>query len=90
MRIYHNPSHNYKNLYKKYKTKIKKSPKISFPGYIEIDTVVKFVFGLKVYILNAVDVYTKFCFSYGYTRLTSKNSTDFLKRLLLVYPIKDG
>lgn len=89
-RIYHNPSHQHKNLYNRYKTKVKRSPKISFPGYIEIDTIVKFVFGVKLYILNAVDVYTKFSFSYGYNRLSSKNSLDFLKRLLLVYPIKEG
>jgi hypothetical protein len=47
-RIYHNPHYNYKNLYKRYKTKIKHSPKINKSGYIEIDTIVKFVCGVKL------------------------------------------
>ncbi len=88
-RIYHNINHNHKNLYNHYKTKVKRSPKINKSGYIEIDTIVKFIFGIKVYIINAIDIYNKFCFSYGYTRLNSKNSLDFLKRLELVYPLKN-
>lgn len=40
-------------------------------------------------IINAIDIYNKFCFSYGYTRLNSKNSLDFLKWLKLVYPLKN-
>lgn len=89
-RIYHNPNHNYSKAKLRYKTKVKRSPKPVGFGYIEIDTIVKFVEGIKLYILNALDVNLKFQFSYGYTRLNSKNSTDFLKKLELVYPIKDG
>jgi putative transposase len=57
---------------------------------VEIDTIVRFVNGIKLYILNAVDINLKFQFSYGYTRLNSKNATDFIKRLELVYRIKNG
>jgi len=89
-RIYHNPHYNYKNLYKRYKTKIKHSSKINKSGYIEIDTIVKFVCGVKLYIINALDVYNKFSFSYGYTKLNSFNALDFLKKLELVYPIKNS
>ena len=89
-RIYHNPFAKHKNLYQRYKTKIKRSPKPTGAGYIEIDTIVKFVYGIKLYILNAVDVNLKFQFSYGYTRLNSQNSLDFLKKLELVYPIRGG
>jgi transposase InsO family protein len=89
-RIYHNINHNHKKLYNRYKTKVKRSPKINKPGYIEIDTIVKFVCGIKLYILSAIDIYSKFCFSYGYTRLNSSNSLDFIKKLELVYPIQNG
>jgi hypothetical protein len=88
-RIYHNINHNHKNLYNPYKTKVKRSPKINKQGYIEIDTIVKFISGTKVYIIKVIDIYNKFCFSYEYTRLNSKNSLDFLKRLELVYPLKN-
>ncbi len=89
-RIYHNPAHHHSEAKLSYKTKVKRSPKPVGAGYIEIDTIVKFIHGIKIYILNAIDVNLKFQFSYGYTRLNSQNSTDFLKKLELVYPIQNG
>lgn len=89
-RIYHNPSYNHPQARLRYKTKIKRSPKPTGFGYIEIDTIVKFIHGIKLYILNAIDVNLKFQFSYSYTRLNSQNSLDFIKKLELVYPIKNG
>jgi len=89
-RIYHNPLHNHSKAKLNYKKRVKKSPKPTGVGYIEIDTIVKFIHGIKLYILNAVDVNLKFQFSYGYTRLNSQNSTDFMKKLELVYPISKG
>ncbi len=89
-RIYHNPSHSHSKARLSYKTKVKRSPKPAGYGYVEVDTVVRFIHGIKLYVLNAVDVNLKFQFSYGYMRLNSKNSTDFLKRLELVYPIING
>lgn len=86
-RIYHNPSHSHSKAKLSYKTKVKRSPKPVGAGYVEVDTIVRFIHGIKLYVLNAVDVNLKFQFSYGYTRLNSRNSTDFLKRLELVYPI---
>ncbi len=59
-------------------------------GYIEIDTITKFMNGIKLYIFNAVDIKLKFQFSYGYSTLTSNHGRDFFKRLELVYPIQDG
>ncbi len=38
-----------------YKSKVRHSPKSSDPGYIEIDTITKFIQGIKRYILNAID-----------------------------------
>lgn len=89
-RIYHNPTGAYRKKNISYKTRVKRSPKPSGTGYIEIDTIVKFIEGIKLYIFNAVDVNTKFQFSYGYTRLNSRNALDFFKRLELVYPIQSG
>lgn len=89
-RIYHNPIHHHSKAKLAYKTRVKKSPHPTGHGYIEIDTIVKFIHGIKLYILNAVDVNLKFQFSYGYTRLNSQNSLDFMKKLELVYPILNG
>ncbi len=86
-RIYHNPLHRHSKARLSYKLKVKKSPKPIGVGYIEIDTIVKFIHGIKLYILNAVDVNLKFQFSYGYIRLNSQNSLDFMRKLELVYPI---
>lgn len=88
-RIYHNPTHRHFKAKISYKTKVKRSPKPVGAGYIEIDTIVKFIHGIKLYILNAVDVNLKFQFSYGYTRLNSSNSTDFIRKLELVYPLQN-
>jgi len=88
-RIYHNPTGAYRKKNISYKTKVKHSPKPSGFGYLEIDTIVRFVEGIKVYIYNAVDIRLKFQFSYGYTRLKSGNTVDFMKKLELVYPLQN-
>jgi len=89
-RIYHNPNSKWATKKRNYKTKVKYSPKPKDFGYIEIDTIVKFIHGIKFYIFNAVDVKLKFQFSYGYGRATSRNAKDFYKKLELVYPVKGG
>jgi len=89
-RVYHNPTHAHSKARLSYKKRVKRSPKPTISGYIEIDSIVKFIHGIKLYIINAVDVKLKFQFSYGYTRLNSQNSLDFLKKLELVYPIQNG
>jgi transposase InsO family protein len=86
-RVYHAPKYRRKI---SYKTKIKYSPKIQHQGYIEIDTVSEFVDGLKYYIFNAVDIYSRFQFSYAYKSLSSATATDFFKKLESVYPIQTG
>lgn len=89
-RIYHNPSSKQAQKKVRYREKIRYSPKVEEIGYIEIDTVVKFIDGMRVYILNAVDIKLKFQFSYGYTSLSSKTALDFFKKLEMVYPISGG
>lgn len=89
-RYYHNPSSKWGEKRVRYKDKIRKNPKVSTPGYLQIDTVVRFVNGIRLYILNAIDINTRFQFSYGYTRLNSKIALEFFKRLEQVYPFRGG
>jgi transposase InsO family protein len=86
-KVYHNGK---VKAYKRYKEKIKKAPKPKDFGYIQIDTIAKFVLGIKTYIYNAIDVKLKFQFSYGYKRSNSLNALDFFKKLQEVYPIPKG
>lgn len=53
---------------------------------VQIDTVVKFINGIKRYIHTAIDVESDFTFALAYTTLSSKTSTDFMKRLIDVVP----
>lgn len=89
-RVYHNPESGHANRIIRYKTKVKRSPKVEDAGYIEIDTITRFLQGIKLYVFNAVDIKLKFQFSYGYSTLTSNHGRDFFKRLELVYPIQAG
>jgi len=89
-RVYHNPESGFAKRTIRYKTKVKRSPKVQDAGYIEIDTITRFIQGIKLYVFNAVDIKLKFQFSYGYSTLTSTHGRDFFKRLELVYPIENG
>jgi len=74
----------------KYRKKVKHSPKHNKPGYIEIDTIVKFIYGMKLYIYNAVDINSRFQFSHAFESANSKNTVKFIKELEEVYPRKNG
>ncbi len=86
-KIYHNPSHKFAKAKRKKRDRIKKPPRPQSFGYIEMDTVIKFVDGIKVYFLTAIDVKLKFAFSLPYGKLNSRNTVDFFKKLHSVYPI---
>jgi len=87
-KIYHNP--NTKRRKKVKVTRVRYSPKSNTYGYVEIDTIQRFVNGMRTYIFNAVDINTRFQFSYGYTSSNTKNSVDFVKKLNDIYPIHNG
>lgn len=89
-RIYHDPTSKRGKNRLNYKSKVKHSPKVNHSGYVEVDTIVRFQDGIKLYMINAVDIRLKFQFSYGYTSLTSMNALNFFKKLELVYPIQSG
>ena len=86
-KIYHNPTHKYAQAKRKKRDRIKKPPRPESFGYIEMDTVIKFVDGIKVYFLTAIDVKLKFAFSLHYARLTSRVTVAFFQKLQSVYAI---
>lgn len=57
------------------------------PGeLVELDTIVKFVSGIKRYIITAVDTFSRYSFAACYKGATSANARDFFKKLALVFP----
>src|SRR5574343_139212 len=55
---------------------------------VQIDTVVKFVDGIKRYIITAIDIESDFAFAFGYKSLSSASARDFMKKLEDVVPFK--
>lgn len=84
-RVYHDP--NRKRHVKRKVRRIRYSPKTEHSGYIQIDTIHTFIDGIRRYVFNAVDIHTRFQFSLAYTYSNTKNSLDFLKKLLSIYPV---
>ena len=61
--------------------------KTNEPGdLIEVDTVVKFAWGIKRYIITAVDVHSRYSFAHCYERPLSINARDFIQKLQAVFP----
>ncbi len=86
-RMYHNPNHNLvKPKGEMRRLRQKHAPKPGSFGHIEMDSLVKFVDGLKVYLITAIDVKLKFSFALPYSQLNSRNALDCFKKLRLVYP----
>lgn len=57
---------------------------------MELDTIVRFVGGIKRYILTAIDVEKKFAFAGAYKNHSSASAADFLKKLIKVCPFTIG
>lgn len=78
-------------LERKTKPRLKKQRRNGYrptePGdMLQVDTVVKFINGIRRYILTAVDYQGRFAFAYGYTSPSSANAADFLLKLQAVTP----
>jgi len=59
------------------------------PGdLIQLDTVFKFAYGIKRYLITAVDTHTKYSFVLAYQRVNSCNTKDFFQKLETVFPYK--
>ncbi len=64
---------------------------VKHPGDLfQIDTVVRFEYGIKRYIVTAIDVVSKFSFAFTYKSHNSLSTSDFMHKLIQVtpYPIK--
>jgi len=53
---------------------------------MELDTIIRFIDGIKRYILTAIDVEKKFAFAGAYTSHSSASAADFLRRVIEVCP----
>lgn len=62
-----------------YKKKLRK-PK-DLDECVQVDTVVRFVNGIKRYIVTAINTKNRFAFAYTYTNHTSLSASDFIKKL---------
>lgn len=89
-RMYHDPASYVARTSRNYKKKVRRSPQPTQSGYVEIDTIQRFIHNIRVYIFNAIDIQMKFQFSYAYTSASSKNAVDFFQKLQLVYPAPPG
>lgn len=85
----HESSVNYKKTVRKRQSR-KRPPKqrrVTRPGqWIQIDTVVIYHKGQRVYVINAVDLYSRLVVSFAYRSPSSKNARDFLEKLELFFP----
>lgn len=85
-KVYHDPTSGYAKRKKAKRQRVRFAPKPTEVGYLEMDTVLYFVDGIRNYFYSAIDVKSKFVFSYQYKHLNSQNTVDFFKKVELVYP----
>ena len=87
-KMYHDPNsgwaHNKAKRAKR--TRVRYAPKPNAVGYLEMDTILRFVDGIKYYFYCAVDVKGKFAFALPYKHLNSQNTVDFFKKVEYVFP----
>jgi transposase InsO family protein len=57
---------------------------------VQVDTVVKFIDGVKRYIITAIDIESDFAFAYAYKSLSSASARDFMQKLEEVAPFSIG
>ena len=53
---------------------------------VQVDTIVKFINGIKRYIVTAIDLKSEFGFAYAYTNHSSKSTADFFQKFQSVAP----
>jgi len=85
--MYHNPASKWGEMKHKKRVRVKHAPKPVDFGHLEMDTVVRIVDSIRVYLYTVIDIRMKFSFAYPYTKLNSQNTVDFFKKLRMVYPI---
>ena len=55
---------------------------------VQVDTVIKFINGIRRYIVTAIDLKSEFAFAYAYTSHTSAGATDFFQKFQSVAPFQ--
>ena len=86
-KIYHNPASKWMDKKQRKRVRVKHAPKPVDFGHLEMDTVVRIVDSMKIYLYTAIDIRMKFSFAYPYTKLNSQNTVDFFKKLQFVCPV---
>lgn len=74
--------------------RVEKRKKLRRKGYkpektgdlLQLDTIVKFINGVKRYIITAIDLKSDFAFAYGYPGAGSNATRDFFRKLEMVSP----
>jgi transposase InsO family protein len=57
------------------------------PGdLIQIDSIVIFLNGVKMFLISGIDVVSRFGFSYAFPRLSSRSAREFIGKFLMVAP----
>lgn len=87
-RIYHTPGSGWAKRKKRKRLRVRYAPKPKEFGHLQLDTILKLVDGVKLYVYSGTDIKLKFSLSLPYPRLNSKNTLGFFKKLELVYPGK--
>ena len=85
-KVYHNPGSGFARQKRVKRERVRYAPKPIDVGYLEMDTVLYFIDGIRNYFYQAIDVKSKFAFSYHYKHLNSQNTVDFFKKIESVYP----
>jgi transposase InsO family protein len=76
--------------------KAKKRKKLRRKGYkpesegdlLQLDTIEKFINGIKRYVVTAIDLKSDFGFAFAYKSANSKNTADFFQKLQTAAPFK--
>jgi putative transposase len=76
-----------------HKARIKKDRRGDYyplvPGdLIQLDCVIKFINGIRRYVISAIDYRSQFAFSMGYSSLSSAKAKDFLDKFIAVAPFE--
>ncbi|HET8991416.1 MAG TPA: integrase core domain-containing protein [Candidatus Saccharimonadales bacterium] len=77
----------------KHKSRIKKDRRGDYypgkPGdLVQLDCVIKFINGIRRYVISAIDYNSEFAFSLAYSSLSSARSKDFLDKFIQVAPFE--
>jgi putative transposase len=55
---------------------------------VQVDTIIKFINGIKRYVVTAIDLKSEFGFAYAYTNHSSKSTADFFQKFQSVAPFQ--